>query len=249
MKYSNKTSNYDLTIIVPIYNEIEGFDALGSTLKDFLPQAKKTTAILFVDDGSSDGSLDKIKSFCQENPHFYFIQHAKNSGLSAALKSGFEIVQSPLVGYIDADLQTNPEDFNLLLDYTDNYQLVTGIRASRKDTFFKKLQSKVANSFRRMMTKDGATDTGCPLKIMHTDMAKKIPMFTGLHRFFPALVLMMGGTYKEMPVRHYPRVAGTSKYHLLNRLWGPFVDCFAYRWMKKRVLNTTISDNNLQEEA
>ncbi|MGL5262579.1 MAG: glycosyltransferase [Bacteroides sp.] len=242
---ANHTSHYELTILVPIFNEIESLPSLGNKLSEFLPKAKVKTAILLINDGSTDGSKEAIQKLCQQEQHFYYISLAQNSGLSAALKAGFDVVESPLVGYIDADLQTDPEDFNLLLDYTKDYQLVTGVRANRKDTFFKKLQSKIANSFRRAMTKDGATDTGCPLKILHSDLAKKLPMFTGLHRFFPALTLMMGGSYKELAVRHYPRQAGTSKYHLWNRLWGPFVDCFAYRWMKKRLINTKISEHNL----
>ena len=95
------------------------------------------------------------------------------------------------------------------------------------------------------MTHDKATDTGCPLKIMHTDYAKRIPFFTGMHRFLPALIDLVGGKMKEIPVRHFPRVAGVSKYHLWNRLVSPFVDCFAYRWMRKRYINYRIDGTNL----
>ena len=84
------------------------------------------------------------------------------------------------------------------------------------------------------MTGDKATDTGCPLKIMHADVAKRIPFFDGMHRFLAALIALEGGKMKEMPVRHYPRQNGVSKYHLANRLVKPFLDCFAYRWMKSR---------------
>ena len=98
-----------------------------------------------------------------------------------------------------------------------------------------------------MMTHDGALDTGCPLKVLHTDVAKRIPMFKGMHRFFPALVLLQdGGSYKQVSVRHFPRIAGKSKYHLWNRLWGPFADCFAYRWMKPRYCNFKVTENNLE---
>ena len=129
----------------------------------------------------------------------------------------------------------------------DNYALVTGIRAQRKDSQFKRLQSKIANGFRRSMTHDGAQDTGCPLKVMQTKYAKRIPFFTGMHRFLPALILLQdGGTYQQIPVRHFPRTAGKSKYHLYNRLVAPFVDCFAYRWMKKRYINYQIGEDNLR---
>ncbi|MDD4759320.1 MAG: dolichol-phosphate mannosyltransferase, partial [Bacteroidaceae bacterium] len=150
------------------------------------------------------------------------------------------------VGYIDADLQTNPEDFNLLLEPIKDFELVMGIRANRKDTAFKKLQSKIANGFRRMMTHDGVQDTGCPLKVMHTDYAKRVPFFTGMHRFLPALFLLQDARIKQIPVRHYPRTAGQSKYNLWNRLVAPFIDCFAYRWMKKRYINYHISENNIE---
>ena len=143
-------------------------------------------------------------------------------------------------------MQTDVRDFELLIPYLEKYKLVTGIRANRKDTPFKRIQSKIANSFRRMMTGDGATDTGCPLKIMHTDYARRIPFFTGMHRFLPALIILQdGGNYYETPVRHYPRQAGKSKYHLWNRLISPFKDCFAYRWMKHRYINYKVNENNL----
>mgnify|MGYP002727941826 FL=1 len=161
------------------------------------------------------------------------------------MKAGIDVAESEYVGYIDADLQTDPEDFNLLLQHIEGHALAMGIRAKRKDTIFKKLQSKIANGFRRMMTNDGVQDTGCPLKVIRTDYAKRIPFFTGLHRFLPAMILLQEGTFVQVPVRHYPRVAGVSKYHLWNRLISPFVDCFAYRWMRKRYINYTVAENNL----
>ncbi len=241
----NHTSEYKLTIIVPVFNEEDNVKNLARRLAEFLPKAKCPACVLFVNDGSGDNSLTLIKKECNDHPAFYYISLGKNSGLSAALKAGIDHVDSEYVGYIDADLQTDPDDFNLLLEHIADYELVTGIRANRKDSGFKKLQSKIANSFRRMMTGDGVQDTGCPLKVMHTRNARQIPFFTGLHRFLPAMILMQGGRIKQIPVRHYPRMVGESKYHLWNRLKGPFLDCFAYRWMKKRYIDYSISDQNL----
>ena len=96
-----------------------------------------------------------------------------------------------------------------------------------------------------MMTHDGVQDTGCPLKVLHTDYAKRIPFFTGMHRFIPALIQLQEGRVKQIPVRHFPRVAGKSKYHLANRLIGPFKDCFAYRWMRKRYINYRVKETDL----
>ena len=242
----NKTDQYEFTIIVPVYNEEDNIYNLETKLSSYLPQALYKTCVLFVNDGSKDNSLKYLKEICQRNADFFFISLTKNSGLSAAIKAGIDSTGSKYVGYMDADLQTTPEDFNLLLKDIDKYNLVMGIRANRKDSPFKKLQSKIANGFRRMMTNDGVKDTGCPLKVLRTENARKIPFVTGMHRFFPALILLQEGTIKQVPVRHFPRTAGKSKYHLWNRLVSPFLDCFAYRWMKKRYINYAIGENNIQ---
>lgn len=241
----NRTSQYDLTIAVPVYNEEDNMQRLEEELSAFLPKAAVKSCVLFVDDGSKDSSLERIRQICSRQPDFFYISTAKNHGLSSAMKAAIDTVQSRWLGYIDADLQTNPEDFNLLLAKAGDYQLVTGIRANRKDSWFKNLQSKIANGFRRRMTGDTATDTGCPLKVMWTDYARRIPFFDGMHRFLPALMALEQGAFIEMPVRHYPRTAGVSKYHLYNRLVSPFLDCFAYRWMKKRYIRYKIADNNI----
>ncbi|MDE6083478.1 MAG: glycosyltransferase family 2 protein [Muribaculaceae bacterium] len=238
----NHTKEYKLTIIVPIYNEEDNMSEIESRLSDYLTKASVRTCVLMVNDGSTDRSLQMIKEIAQRNDSFFYLSFRKNCGLSAAIKAGIDYADSELIGYIDADLQTDPEDFNLLLEYADDYEMVTGIRADRKDSGFKKLQSKIANNFRRMMTKDEAVDTGCPLKILRTDVAKKIPFFTGMHRFLAALVGLQNGRIKQIAVRHYPRKAGVSKFHLSNRLVAPFIDCFAFRWMRKRWYNYEIQE-------
>lgn len=241
----NKTAEYDLTVIVPVYNEEDNFERLERELGAYLKKAARKTCVLFVNDGSKDDSLRLMREVCQRNDDMYYISFAKNCGLTAAIKAGFDAAESPLVGYIDADLQTDPEDFNLLLKDVDDYELVMGIRANRKDSGFKKFQSKFANGYRRMMTNDGVADTGCPLKILHTDVAKRIPMFTGMHRFLPALVQLQDGKVKQIPVRHYPRQAGVSKFSLLNRLVGPMIDCFAYRYMRSRWYNYKVAETDI----
>lgn len=241
----NKTADYCLTIVVPVYNEEGNILRLEKELGEFLKIARVAVCVLFVNDGSKDKSGPLLKEICQRNPDFYYLELAKNGGLSAAMKAGIDHTDSELVGYIDADLQTTPEDFNLLLEHTNSYEMVMGIRTGRKDSFVKNMSSRIANGFRRAMTHDGVEDTGCPLKILRTEYAKRIPFFTGMHRFLPALIQLQNGKVKQVPVRHFPRIAGESKYNLRNRLIGPFKDCFAYRWMKKRYINYEIAETNI----
>lgn len=242
----NKTVNYRFTIIVPVYNEQDNISRLESELSDFLKISGMPSCILFVDDGSGDDSRRRIMDVCARNTDMFYIFFEKNAGLSAAIKAGIDYAESEYVGYIDADLQTAPEDFNILLPDAPDYAMVTGIRTARQDSLVKKASSKFANGFRRFMTKDGIEDTGCPLKVINTEYAKRIPLFTGMHRFLPALIMLQdGGSVKQIPVRHFPRTAGQSKYHLWNRLAGPFKDCFAYRWMKKRYINYSVSDTDI----
>jgi len=233
-----------LTIIIPVFNEEENLDRVAKEMSNYLQDALVPSQVLFVNDGSSDNSLKKIKEICSTFEDFGFISFEKNAGLSAAITAGFESATTTWVGYIDADLQTNPEDFNKLLEHRDNFELITGVRSDRKDSFIKNMSSTIANGIRRSFTHDGMDDTGCPLKIIKTTYAKKIPMFKGLHRFLPAMILLQNGRIQQIPVRHYPRIAGEAKYGLWNRLIGPLMDCFAYLWMKKKYINYKINDQD-----
>ena len=129
----NKTDQYEFTIIVPVYNEEDNIYNLETKLSSYLPQALYKTCVLFVNDGSKDNSLKYLKEICQRNADFFFISLTKNSGLSAAIKAGIDSTGSKYVGYMDADLQTTPEDFNLLLKDIDKYNLVMGIRQRRSE--------------------------------------------------------------------------------------------------------------------
>ena len=242
----NKTASYRFTILVPFFNEKENVPELERRLSEYLPKCSaQPCCVLFVNDGSTDGGDALVREACARHEDFFYADLERNNGLSGALKAGFALCESPLAGYIDADLQTDPEDFNLLLAEADRYPLVLGIRTERKDGFVKRVSSKIANSWRRIMTGDGIADTGCPLKVLWTPYAKELPLFKGMHRFIPALIQMQGGECREVPVRHYPRTAGKAKYNLANRLWGPFVDCFAFRWMRSRYTAAKTRETNL----
>lgn len=188
----NRTADFGFTIIVPVYNEAENMPALARRLADYVQRSLQKACVLFVDDGSTDASFEAIRTACGLRDDFFYLKLERNGGLSAALKAGIDATRSEYVGYIDADLQTSPDDFELLLPRIADHELVTGVRTDRKDSWFKNVQSKIANSFRRAMTHDGATDTGCPLKVLRADCAARIPFFNGTHRFLPAMVRLFG---------------------------------------------------------
>lgn len=234
--------NDELTIIVPVFNEEESLPSFFAEMEAFIKKSPIPSKVLFVNDGSSDDSLKFIRNICDSTVSFECISLDKNYGLSSAVKAGFDHCRTSLVGYIDADLQTHPSDFLMYFRYFPEFDMVNGIRANRKDGLVKRISSKVGNGYRRLMINDGIEDTCCPLKILKTDYARRVPFFDGMHRFLPALVQLQGGRVKQLPIAHYPRYAGTSKYHLWNRLIGPFFDTLAFRWMRSRYIRYKLAD-------
>ena len=242
----NKTANYQFTIAIPVYNEQDNLAALEAALADYLPKCLMKACVLLIDDCSTDSSLEMIRDICARRSNFFYIAHTRRLGCSGAMKTAFDTIESDYIGYTDADLQTIPEEFNLMLPYAAEYPLVTGVRSTREDGWRKKLQSRIGNGWRRMMTGDGARDSVCPMKILHRDTARRIPLFNGMHRFIPALVLLQdGGRYKEVMVTHRSRTAGKSKFNAWNRLRG-FTDCFMYRWMRRNWVTYDRGENNLE---
>jgi dolichol-phosphate mannosyltransferase len=225
-----------LTIIVPVFNEEESLPAFFSAIDELLQKSPLPCQVLFINDGSTDGSQALIDGRCRDSSKYRCLRFDRNYGLSSAIKAGIDHCETTLVGYIDADLQTNPLDFLTYLPFFPEYDMVNGIREKRRDSTIKRISSKIANNYRRLMIDDNIIDTCCPLKILKTSFAKAMPFFTGMHRFIPALVQLQGGTVKQIPISHYPRYAGTSKYHLFNRLIGPFFDTLAFRWMRSRYI-------------
>lgn len=239
-------ADYKMTVIVPVFNESDSIERIASTFNDYFKKSTTKSKVLFIDDGSTDDSFKKIEVICKNNSDFEYLKFKENCGLSSAIKAGIDYIKTPLIGYIDADLQTTPFDFDLLLKDIDNYSAVVGYRGNRKDTLNKKIQSKIANSIRRALINDGIIDTGCPLKILHTNVAKKIPFFKGMHRFIPALIKLQGGTIKQINVQHFERIAGKSKFNIFNRSIKPLQDAFAYRWMRSRTINYTVEKTTLK---
>jgi glycosyltransferase involved in cell wall biosynthesis len=234
----------ELTIIVPVFNEEESLPAFFLEMDRFIEISPIPSRVLFINDGSTDTSLMILTDKCIRTACYSLLSLDKNYGLSVAVKAGFDHCRTSLVGYIDADLQTHPSDFLLYLDYFPEYDMVNGIREKRKDKFIKRLSSKLANCYRRLMINDAIKDTCCPLKILKISYAREIPFFIGMHRFIPALIQLQGGKVRQIPISHSLRYAGTGKYHLFNRLVGPFFDTLAFRWMRSRYIRYKIANQD-----
>jgi glycosyltransferase involved in cell wall biosynthesis len=163
----------------------------------------------------------------------------RNYGQSSAFDAGFKHSTGDLVITIDGDLQNDPADIGTLLPHVKTFDLVCGWRTDRHDSLVRTLSSRIANAVRSAVTGDQVHDTGCSLKIFRRAVVDKLQLFNGMHRFFPALALMHGFTVTEVPVRHYPRAHGLSKYGVGNRLFKSLHDLIAVRWMQTRVLRYT----------
>ena len=238
-------SEKQLTILVPIYNEEDCIPLFYKKMDAFLANTALSCQVLLINDGSADNSVSLIIDKCRSDAMYNYIDLDKNYGLSTAIKAGFDTCTTPYLAYIDSDPQTAPEDLELLFSKMPEFDMSNGIRTKRKDTLVKKCSSKMANFIRRKVVKDNISDSCCPLKVIKTKTAQSLPFFDGMHRFIPALVKLKGGTVAQVPVRHYPRIAGTAKYHLFNRLVGPFFDMIAFYWMRKRNITYSINPSKL----
>lgn len=225
-----------ISLVVPACDEQDNLLPLFHEIDEMLKKSGIQCEILLVNDGSKDGTLEVMRQIQRTNPRhdIRILNLDGNYGLSAALDAGFQSATHDIVVSIDADLQNDPADIPKLLDNIGEYDVVLGVRTRRKDGWLKKLSSKIANAIRNQVTHEHIQDTGCTLKAFKRSYLKRIRMLTGMHRFLPSLLEMEGARILEMEVNHRPRIHGKSKYYLRNRLWGPWQDLLAVRWMKQR---------------
>lgn len=223
-----------LSVVVPLYNEEENVPILQRELTAAL--AGLDYEIVFVDDGSKDGTRQKIA--LDPEGRVRVLAFEKNAGQSAAMYAGLHAARGRVAALLDGDLQNDPADIPKLLARIEDgsADLVCGYRAKRKDTVVKRITSRVANFVRSRFTRDGVRDTGCTLKAMRRECVGALVPFVGMHRFIPALVKGAGYRLVEVPVHHRARQYGVSKYGLGNRALRATVDMFGVRWLLSRQL-------------
>jgi dolichol-phosphate mannosyltransferase len=229
-----------LSVVVPLYNEQDNVAQLQREIRTAL--AGISYELVLVDDGSTDATLAHI----EPDPTVRLIAFTQNAGQSAAMHAGIHAAIGDLIATLDGDLQNDPADIPAMiatLDQSPGFDLVCGYRAHRKDTPFKRLQSRIANFVRSRFVGDGVRDTGCTLKVMRRPCREALLLFNGMHRFIPALIRNLGYRVTEMPVNHRPRLHGVSKYGFGNRALRATTDMLGVRWLNSRRTRYQIKDS------
>ncbi len=231
-------------MVIPIKDERDNLQTLTTQLTKVLGSLEQSCSapfeILYVDDGSTDGSSALLDEIRQHTPEVRVIHFDRNHGQTAAFAAGFRHAQGELIATLDGDLQYDPADISLLLPLIKDYDLVCGRRQQRLDTFIRRISSRLAYLARNVILRDGIHDSGCSLKIFRRPVIERIPLFHNMHRFFPALAKMYGFSVTEVPVQHFPRAHGHSKYGIGNRLFAGLYDLLAVQWMQRRCLRHEI---------
>lgn len=231
-------------MVIPIKDERDNLQPLTNQLTKVLASLEQSREapfeIVYVDDGSTDGSSALLDDIDRHVPEVRVIHFDGNYGQTAAFAAGFRHARGELIATLDGDLQYDPADISLLLPLIKDYDLVCGRRRQRLDTFIRRLSSRLAYLVRNLVLRDGIHDSGCSLKIFRRPVIERMPLFHNMHRFFPALARMHGFSVTEVPVQHFPRAHGRSKYGIGNRLMAGLYDLLAVRWMQARCLRYTI---------
>lgn len=224
-------------VVVPVRNEEGNLAPLIAEIEAALAPLAPFE-IVYVNDGSSDGTAQELARLARERAHLRVVTHAQSCGQSAAVRTGVRAARAPIVCTLDGDGQNDPAFIPrmvaLLREMGPGCGLVQGQRLGRKDTGFKRFQSRVANAVRRFMLKDGTRDTGCGLKCFRREAYLALPYFDALHRFMPALVQREGYSIGYVDVIDRPRLTGVSNYGFFDRLWVGLVDLVGVRWLIER---------------
>lgn len=225
-----------LSIVVPVKDEAANVGPLAREIAAALA-GEGPHEIIFVDDGSSDGTAEALQALKTEIPALRVLRHDRNLGQSRGIRSGALAARGGIIVTLDGDGQNDPADIPALLRMMEaepDIGFVSGVRTKRQDTASRRLASRLGNAFRNWMLKDGATDTGCGLKAFRRDLFLAMPYFDHMHRFLIALARREGAKVRFVPVNHRPRTAGRSKYTNFGRLLVSGADLLGVRWLLRR---------------
>jgi dolichol-phosphate mannosyltransferase len=244
----------EISLVIPVYNEEPNLAPLAAEIRETMQPLGRPYEVLFVDDGSTDGSLAALIGLAAADPVVRVIRQARNAGQSAALDAGFRHARGAVVVTLDADLQNDPADIPLLLArlYAANptegaegaggADVVCGVRARRRDSWLRRASSGIANAVRNRFTGESVADVGCTLRACRAEYLRRIPVWNGMHRFLPTLLRLEGARIAEVNVSHRPRRFGVPKYNIRNRIWRASTDLLGVRWLQKRWIDRRLAE-------
>jgi len=228
----------NLSVVVPLHNEEPNIERLLATVVPSLERNPLVDQfeVICVDDGSTDGTARLLAA--ARSPSVVVVTLPRRSGQSAALARGIGAARYDVIGRLDGDLQTSPDDFEHLLPWLDRgFDCAHGVRQKRQDTMVRRLSSRIANGIRRRVLGDAFQDISCPLTVFRKRCVDNLTLFDSFHRYLPFLIRMQGYPVTQVPVRHFPRVAGRTKYGIANRVGVGLVSLFVVRWLSRRHLS------------
>lgn len=221
----------ELSVVIPVYNEEANVEALYLELTRALEDVVTDYEVIFVDDGSTDRTLDELRSICDHDPRVEVLRFARNYGQTAAIQAGFAQARGQTVVTMDGDLQNDPADIERLLALVDDgYDIVAGWRKKRKDYLLtRRIPSVAANWLIRHLV-GGVHDNGCGLKAYRREIVQRASLYSDMHRFLVPMLSLSGGRVTELVVNHRPRRAGTTKYGL-SRIWKFALDIITLKML------------------
>jgi glycosyltransferase involved in cell wall biosynthesis len=244
-------SSVDLSVVVPVYNEEESLPVLWPELRDALEPTGLRYEVIFVDDGSRDGSAEVVRALRAGDARVRLVRLKANAGETAATDAGFKTARGRFVVTMDADLQNDPRDIPGMLEHLRQWDAVTGWRVDRAagDSWVRRLSSRLANRMRNALSDESIQDSGCTFRAFRRECLRDLTLYKGFHRFVPTLLRMQGYRVLEVPVSHRPRRFGRSKYGIGNRALRAFVDLLVVRWMKSRHLGYEVAEAPGREDG
>lgn len=226
-----------LSVVIPVFDEAESLGPLWAELHPVLEGLGRPYEVIFVDDGSRDGSREILRGLADQHAGVRLVALRWNAGESAATDAGFRAARGEVVVTMDADLQNDPKDIPLLLDHLDAWDAACGWRVNREDSWVRRISSRIANGIRNALSGEDVRDSGCTFRVIRRECLAGLRLYSGFHRFLPTLLRLEGYRVIEIPVSHRPRRFGRSKYGIRNRALRGLYDLLVVRWMKRRRLS------------